>query len=226
MCASGAETRGCGDLAHHARAREIADVQNVEAVVPVADVKPVSEPQGMVAFRFDEIAPKILLAAGLPLAGNPPAGNFPRPRGIEKIENDDDVADISLRGRGYICVPAVEIVAVNARAAGLPLRDEARRRGSRHIVDREPSRETAQVHRAVDLVIDDHDIAMRTHLVRMPALRQVDARQQLRIGGIGDVIEARAAWRAHVPDIQRVALDPDLSAAGTVDMTDAPDVFT
>src|SRR4029079_2762073 len=70
------------------------------------------------------------------------------------------------------------------------------------------------------LMIDDHDVAADADLVRMPAVRHVDARQQPRIAWIGHVDDRGAAGRALVPDIHRRAFDPDLAAAWTIETRD------
>src|SRR5262249_39813733 len=58
----------------------------------------------------------------------------------------------------------------------------------------------------------------RTHLMRMPALRYLDMREQARMARIGHVKNACAVRGLHVADIEGRALDPDLPAAGTVDV--------
>jgi hypothetical protein len=59
----------------------------------------------------------------------------------------------------------------------------------------------------------------------MPAGRQIDARQNHGILRVRHVDDGGARGLAHVTYVKRLAVNPDLSAAGTIDMRDAPRVF-
>ena len=109
-CASDAGTPGwCSTCDDQLRLRHVGDVEDEEAVVPVADIEAVAEAQRMVAARRYPVAPGVLLAARLPLAGDPPAPDLLRLRRIGEIEDHHDVADIALGGRRDVGVAAVEI---------------------------------------------------------------------------------------------------------------------
>ena len=68
------------------------------------------------------------------------------------------------------------------------------------------------------LVIDHHDAVGAAHLVGVPALRQIDGRERARIARISYVHNGRAVRGLHVPDEHRGAVDPDLPAAGAVEV--------
>ena len=190
--------------------------------MPVADVEPVAEPERMVAAGRHPVVPGVFLAARPPLAGDPPAADFFGLRGVGEIEDHHDVADVALdRGRD-VGVAAVEGEAVHALAGGAPLGDEVRRGGVRDIVDAEPAAEAVGVVAAAEaLVVDQHDAVGGADLVGVPAFRQLDARKRARVRGIGHVHDRGTGGPAHVADVERGAVDPDLAAAGAVDMGDA-----
>ena len=138
--------------------------------MPVADIEPVAHAQRMVAARRHPICPWILLAARLPLAGNPPAADLERLRRIGEIEDHHDVADIAFHRRRDVGVAAVEIEAVHAAADRAPFGDQLRCGGLGDVVDVDPAAEVVSGSALAELlVIDDHDAVGDTHLVRMPA---------------------------------------------------------
>src|SRR5947209_16031887 len=57
--------------------------------------------------------------------------------------------------------------------------------------------------------------------MRMPALRQIDAGELARMARIRDVDDRGAARPMHVADVERRAVDPDLPAAGAVEVRHA-----
>ena len=202
------------------RSGHVLDVEDEEAVVPVADVKPVAEAERVVAAGRHPVIPGVLFAARLPLAGDPPAADLLRPRRVGEIEDHHDVADVALGRRRDVGVAAVEGEAVHALAGGAPLGDEVRLGGVRNVVDAEPAAEAVGVVAAAAeaLVIDQHDAVRGADLVRVPALRQLDARQRARVRRVGHVDDGGARRPAHVADVERGAVDPDLPAARAVDM--------
>jgi hypothetical protein len=131
----------------------------------------------MVTARRHPVVPRIGLAARFPLAGNPPATGLDRPRRIDEVEDHHDVADIALGSGREIGIAAVEIVAVHAAPRGDPLREELRLARPRHVVDRDAAAELGRPRLPEPLVVDHHDAVSDPHLVGMPTLRQVDARQ-------------------------------------------------
>src|SRR5262249_37552853 len=104
----------------------------------------------------------------------------------------------------------------HAAADGRPFGDQLRRARLRYVVDAEAATDLAARGLAEFLVIDEHDAVGDAHLVRVPAVGHVDGREDLRVARVGDVDDGGAAGRAHVPDIQGRAVDPDLAAARTV----------
>src|SRR5262245_6289143 len=92
--------RGAGvELRHQLRFGHVGDVENEETVMPVTDIKTVSDPERMMAARGYSVAPGIVLAAGFPLAWDPPAADLHRICWVEKVEDHHDVADITRHGR-------------------------------------------------------------------------------------------------------------------------------
>ena len=73
---------------------------------------------------------------------------------------------------------------------------------------------------AQTLVVDDHQSILGTHLVRVPSDRNVYRTYFFRIVWVGNIDQRRAAWRAHMANIKNVPVNPDLPAAGAVDMSD------
>src|SRR3954451_14267288 len=111
----------------------------------------------MMAPRRHPVVPRIGLAAGLPLARDPPPADLDRFCRIRQIEDHHDVADIAVGGRRDIGVAAVEIVAVNAATAVLPLGYEL---GSVRLADVIDAQAPAELRRpavAEPLVVDNHD---------------------------------------------------------------------
>jgi hypothetical protein len=107
---------------------------------------------------------------------------------------------------------------MHAGAVRLPFGDELGRAGLRYVVDGEPTRKALRSAFANRLMIDDHDAVLGAHLVRMPALRQVDTSQRFGFAWIRYVENAGAARGLHVADVKNVTVDPDLTAARTVDV--------
>src|SRR5262245_36564103 len=106
---------------------------------------------------------------------------------------------------------------MHAGAIGFPFADKFGRTRLRYVVDRKAA---AKLRRAIAdrLVIDDHDAVLCADLVGVPALRQIEPRQQPRLEWIGDVDDAGSARGLHVADVEDGAVDPDLTTAGTVDV--------
>src|SRR5215831_16019515 len=107
---------------------------------------------------------------------------------------------------------------MHAGAVRLPFGDELGRAGLRYGIDGEPTRKARRSAFANRLMIDDHDAVLGAHLVRMPALRQVDAGQRFWFAWIRYIENAGAARGLHMADVENVAIDPDLAAARTVDV--------
>src|SRR3954454_15296431 len=70
---------------------------------------------------------------------------------------------------------------------------------------------------AEQLVINQHDVAMRPHLVRMRVPRQRDLREDARLSRIRDIYDRGALGRAHMPDTGKIPLGDDLPAAGNIE---------
>jgi len=87
--------------------RQIGNVENEQAVMPVTDVEAIAHAQGMMAARRDPIIPGIGLPAGFPLARNPPATDFDRTGRIREIEDQHDVADITFGGGRKVGIAAI-----------------------------------------------------------------------------------------------------------------------
>src|SRR5258708_37866447 len=105
------------------RLRDVGDIENVEAVVPIAHIEPVAVAQGMMAARRSPIGPRIFLAAGFPLTGDPPTTNLDGLCRIDEVEDHDDVTDVAFRGRRDVGVAAVEIEPAYAATDGSAFRD-------------------------------------------------------------------------------------------------------
>jgi hypothetical protein len=71
---------------------------------------------------------------------------------------------------------------------------------------------------AEQLVVDQHDVAVHPHLVRVGVRRQRDLRYDLRPARVGHVDDRGAVRRPHVADIDMVALGDDLAATGYVEL--------
>lgn len=172
------------------------------------------------AARRHVVVPGIGLAALHMLARDPPAADLFGPGRILQVQDLDDVADIAGRGRRNIGVAPVKIIAVHAAAlrARLPVGDQARPLGTADVVDAQAAAEIVGA-AAEFLVIDDHQAVLRPDLVRMPAYRHLQRGQQPRLARIGDVIDGGAIRRAHMGDIHRRPLDPDLPAPLAIDVS-------
>ena len=166
--------------------------------MPVADIEALAHAQRMMTTRGDTIVPWIGLAAGFPLTGDPPSPDLARAGGIGEIQDHHDIADVALDGRRDVGVASVEIEAVHAAAGRAPFADQLRIARPRDVVDRDSSAELGDAALSELLVIDDHDAVRRTHLVGMPALRQVDARKLARVAGIGHVHDGGTARGLHM----------------------------
>ena len=206
---------------HQAGIGRVGDVENMEAVEPIAHVKPVTQAQRMVAAqrRVHRVA-GVGFAAGLPLTRRGPAADLFRPGRIGEVEDHDDVAHIALDGRRDIGVAAVEIVAVDAVAGGRPLGDKTGPGRVGHIVDRQATVKFGLAVASLVFVIDDHQAIGDPHLVGMPALGDLDFGHHPGMGRVGHVDHGGAVGMAHVADVQRRAVDPDLTTAGAIQMGD------
>ena len=203
---------------HRLRPRHVGDVEDEQPVMPVADIEAIAHAQRMMAARRDPIVPGIGLAAGLPLARDPPAPDLARTGRIGEIEDHHDVADIAFRRRRQVGVAAVEIVAMHAASGSAPFGDRLRIARARDVVDRDPAAELGRAGLTELLVVDDHDAVGGPHLVGVPALRQIDAREPARMARVG---RRRRWWSlrgVHVADKEGGAVDPDLPAARAVEM--------
>src|SRR5207302_257161 len=150
--------RRTGVVGGHQRwLRHVRDVENEEAVMPVADIKPVAVTQRMVAPRRGPAIPGIGFATGLPLAGNPPASDLDRFCWVRKVEDHNNVADIALSRRRDVGVTAVEVETMNATAFRPPLRDQPRCRWLRHVIDIDAAADVPGLILAEALLVNDHD---------------------------------------------------------------------
>ena len=110
---------------------------------------------------------------------------------------------------------------MHARARARPEADLARTAWIRDVVDRETAAhgQCLVSERRIDFVIADHDAVRGAHLVRVQAGRNVHFGNSARMLGIGDVHDRRSMRSADVPDVGEMAIDRDLPAAGTVEIT-------
>src|SRR5262249_10100850 len=99
-----------------------------------------------------------------------------------------------------------------------PLADEPRLGGARDIIDPKPAAEVLLSLLTLALMVHEHDALGHTDLMGMPARRHFDMRQQPRAAGIGDIDNARPRRGAHMTDLEGRAVDPDLPAAGAIEM--------
>ena len=151
--------------------------------------------------------------------------DFNRLRWIFQIEDDRDIADEAFLGRGNVGIAPIEIVAMYATAAGFPFSDLPGRRGVLDVIDREAADEILAFLFADHLMVDDHDAVGDAHLVGVPAVRHLDFRERLRLSRIGNIENGGAARRLHVCDVHCRAVDPDLAAAGTINVGNMLGVF-
>ena len=79
-----------------------------------------------------------------------------------------------MRGRRDVGIAAIEIIAVHAATGRSPFGDRFRMARLRYVIDAEPAAEVGRAGLADLLVIDQHDPVRHPHLVRMPALRDID----------------------------------------------------
>ena len=149
------------DVRDRLRLRQVGDVEDEKTVMPVADIEPVAVAQRMMAARRHPIRPRIVLAARLPLAGNPPAPDLDRLCGIREVEDHHDIADVAFDRRRDVGVAAVEIEAMHAAADGRPFGDQLRLARPRNVVDRDTAADLAAAGFAELLMIDDHDVVRR-----------------------------------------------------------------
>ena len=212
------ERRRPVEPADELRLGHVVDVEDGEAGLPVAGVEPVAEPQRMVA-AVRGLRPVRRLAAGGVLPRQPPAADLGRVGRVLEVHDHHDVADIALERRRQVGVAAVEIEPVHAGADRLPAMDLARLGRIAHVVDAEAGREIRR-HRVgvgvVELVVDEHHVALHPHLVRMGAGRHADPGELLGVLRVAHVEDRGAVRAAHVPDIGDAVLHHDLPAAGAV----------
>src|SRR5262249_44584651 len=145
--------------------REVLDVENDEAAVPVADVEPVAGADRVMAAVLPP-RPRGGLAAGGPLPRHPPAADFLRPTRIGQIEDQHDVANVAVHLGGEVGVAAVEGEPMHTGAAAPPERDLARTARRRDVVDAEPARRIRRRGLAsVSLAVHEHEAGGRADLV-------------------------------------------------------------
>src|SRR4051812_44512741 len=185
--------------------------------MPIGDMQPVTQAQRMMTTRLHVFAPRILLAAGRVLPRKPPPPSFLRPRRVLQVEDHDEVANIAVRSRRNVGIAAIEVEAMNAGATCLPLVDQTRSCGTRDIIEPKPAAERWIATLPLLLVVDDHQAIARAYLVRVPAGRHLDVREETWPGRVGHVVDRGAGRRTHVRNKQRGAVDPHLAAARTID---------
>ena len=175
------------------------------------------------------VLPRRLFAAGSPLPRHPPAADFLRFRRIFEVENHHDVADVAVHGRRDVGIAAVEIEAVYAarmgRAGpecGVPFGNQLGLRGLRDVINADAAvvairrNLTIQRMHCERFAVDQHEVAVHAHLVRVRSRRHRELGEQFRIFRIFDVDDLRAVRIAHVADVGNVALNHHLAAAGAV----------
>src|SRR3954447_20677974 len=207
------------DGRHERRLRHVGDVEDEKTMMPVRHVQPIAMAQRMVTARLYVIVPRVRLASGDMLPWYPPATDFLRRLGIGEVEDHHDVADVAFRRWRDVGVAAIEREAMHAAAfAGdAPFVDEPRLRWRRHVEDADTAAEFGCAF-AEFLVVDHHQVAGHAHLVRMPADRNVELRDELRMLRVRDIVDRRAVRRPHVRYVKNVPVPPDLSASRTVDV--------
>src|SRR5258708_6384106 len=105
----------------------------------VADIETIAHAQRMMATRRRPIVPWIRLAAGLPLARNPPPPDLDRLGRMGEVQDHHDVAYVALRRRRDVGVPAIEIIAVYAATGRSPFGDRFRIARLRYVIDAQPA---------------------------------------------------------------------------------------
>lgn len=134
------------------------------------------------------------------------------------------VAHITL-GRGQnIGVAAIKIVAVDTITCGGALGDQGGLGWVGDIVNRQAVVEFRLAVGTLMLLVDYHQVIGDADLVRMPALGHFDVGQRPGIGRISHIGHGGAVRVTHIADIKRRAVNPDLTAAGTIDVGDLPGV--
>ena len=89
-------SRGTAERFAREGARVVVTPEDIDELYPAEAVAHAE--RMMAAWRWP-IVPRIRLATGFPLSGDPPARHFLRARRIGEIEDHHDVADIALGGR-------------------------------------------------------------------------------------------------------------------------------
>src|SRR5216684_8807114 len=105
------------------RMADIVDVEDHEAAMPVAGIKPVAAAQRVMAAMAAAL-PALALAAVRPLPLHPPARYRLGPRRVGEVEDHNDVADKAIFLRRDVGIGAVGIEAVRAQRLVMP--DRAR----------------------------------------------------------------------------------------------------
>jgi hypothetical protein len=100
--------------------------------------------------------------------------------------------------------------------------DLARVRAVSDVVDLAAAREIDRAlapHPGMEqLVVDQHDVAVHPHLVRMGVLGERHLRDDFRPARVRHIDDRGAVRRPHVADIGVIALGDDLTAAGNVEL--------
>ena len=131
---------GMGEIGRGVEARDrlrighVGDVENEEAVMPIAHIQTIADADRMVASGRRPIVPRIGLAAGLPLPGNPPTPNLFGFGRVRQIKDHDDIADITFHLGRDIGVVIIGVEAVGAEPVGFDVAEFSNR------VKRNPSR--------------------------------------------------------------------------------------
>ena len=111
------------------RPRHVGNVEDEQAVMPVADIEAVTQAQRMMAARRHPVAPRIWFSAGLPLTGNPPSAGLDRIRQIDGGRGSSRCCRRSRRRSATYRHSGRRIVAMHAAACGEPLADQFRAAG-------------------------------------------------------------------------------------------------